>query len=895
MKYQTISRSPLPLAQNFKELKALGLKFLQELSGHRWNHLNDSDPGTTILEQLCYGLIELGYCLDFPIEDILSEQLSHKDRGDYYPNQFYRPKELLTTTPVTTEDHIKWLTDQLPGVQEIRYGEQNGGTFYLRFHPHVIPEVETLRAHRLLQQCRTLGEPAYNAAIGKISTIHLSGDVYLHHHASVKQVKAALQQRLDLLFAHRWQYRSYEDLRAEGQSAEDIFNGPALSRGWLHRNSDSGQPSFSDEHRLTADLLVPVVSQVNGVEATDQLKFDARSKALLAEDQHNTDFFVFDLQQLSFYQFGHKLELSFSDLLAPDLRQQQLLSDYSLSDPLQRKGQNSTPDKATQPGTHIRLQPPVIKGQAREIEQYYSVQYTFPAIYGIGDNEVAPSEGSARIAQARQLQGYLLIFDQLLANQFSQVAHLRQLFSFKSHVPKAPAINQHTQEQEYDAGIPLQGFSPTYYAQPLYNINQVQPLLKGHQEYQWRIGGKNNHETGDETSDKLQAWQAWQQYQQDLFNPYVSGLRNAMESEHQANLRREKVLNHLLARHGEDGERYDALITVPLWYGSLIKTRNIIKGQLLQNYGRLSFNRSKGYSATSAETLHTPAQCFSDEQQSPTMVRKILLQQPLPQAMQFLLGEFTPPGYSDGRLDIELLDAEQQITPAQLNNYSTFELTFNLVTGLSHYYRLLISLLLQLLRDQAFRDWLDEPLRKIQEGIQQTSVTLEDSTHLRFEYQQHHYLVYSGEQEVLKFAVDGETLPSDILFNHLQQMAWLATRRCGMLLLERALYPEHCQRLDALQSAQPVSAFGYPLQADIYTLIPAYISRFNHQGFTTQFDYFAQYYCPAQCFNQLQVLNFAQLEQEIHHYTQHHNDLIEQASTGDFLRGAAPFTGKGRQ
>ena len=35
-----------------------------------------------------------------------------------------------------------------------------------------------------------------------------------------------------------------------------------------------------------------------------------------------------------------------------------------------------------------------------------------------------------RKARARQLKGYLMMFDQLLASEFAQLAHVKDLFSF---------------------------------------------------------------------------------------------------------------------------------------------------------------------------------------------------------------------------------------------------------------------------------------------------------------------------------------------------------------------------------------------------------------------------------------------------------------------------------
>src|SRR5262249_55668902 len=70
-------------------------------------------------------------------------------------------------------------------------------------------------------------------------------------------------------------------------------------------------------------------------------------------------------------------------------------------------------------------------GRDRQIERYYSVQHHLPAVYGIGAQGLPAIASELRKSQARQLKAYLMFFDQILANYFSQVAHAKDLFSFQ--------------------------------------------------------------------------------------------------------------------------------------------------------------------------------------------------------------------------------------------------------------------------------------------------------------------------------------------------------------------------------------------------------------------------------------------------------------------------------
>jgi len=68
-------------------------------------------------------------------------------------------------------------------------------------------------------------------------------------------------------------------------------------------------------------------------------------------------------------------------------------------------------------------------GNFQNVEAYYSIQNHYPKNYGISYWGLPADASDERKMQARQLQAYLLFFDQQLANYLSQLFHLRDLFS----------------------------------------------------------------------------------------------------------------------------------------------------------------------------------------------------------------------------------------------------------------------------------------------------------------------------------------------------------------------------------------------------------------------------------------------------------------------------------
>jgi hypothetical protein len=78
-----------------------------------------------------------------------------------------------------------------------------------------------------------------------------------------------------------------------------------------------------------------------------------------------------------------------------------------------------------------------------DLDDYISIQNDFPRVYGIGDTGLPESASLLRRTQALQFQGYLLFYDQLLADYLQQLNHLRDLFSLQQESLR-PATQRHS-------------------------------------------------------------------------------------------------------------------------------------------------------------------------------------------------------------------------------------------------------------------------------------------------------------------------------------------------------------------------------------------------------------------------------------------------------------------
>lgn len=97
--------------ENFTELRAKALAYIQQSGTAHWTDHNVHDPGITIMEAICYALGDVGFRMNFPIQDLLTDSI-----GNPAPNTYYLPAEILPNHAVTINDFRKLILD-LPTVK----------------------------------------------------------------------------------------------------------------------------------------------------------------------------------------------------------------------------------------------------------------------------------------------------------------------------------------------------------------------------------------------------------------------------------------------------------------------------------------------------------------------------------------------------------------------------------------------------------------------------------------------------------------------------------------------------------------------------------------------------------------------------------------------------------
>lgn len=825
--------APLPDALNFDVLKRSGIKQLQVLSGKVWTNYNESDPGITILDQLCYALTELGYCAQFPIADVLTQA----DGTIHFKDQFFEPQNILTSTPVTVDDYRKLVLDCVPQVRVIYIesesvaintaaGDSRQILYTGRYKSYMSlkdsvgqTEIEPIRnaVHAVLNRHRNLAEWFLLPKSLIPVDIQLAGKVWLTPCANAAKVESLIIQALLNYAAPAAVQSGYKELLAQGVGPENIFNGPKTSHGWI-----AGKDVLKAQClNVSESDLTRLITAIEGVWYVESLSFS-----------HYTNKNVIAIKKTEIPSF------SLSDAF------KLVRNGIALNTLANQSGQPylaalNSKHQAASVEAKIELFPELPQGNYRDIEDYYSVQNTFPDVYGIGYNSLQSDASNYRVAQSRQLKGYLMAFDQLLANQFSQVAHIGDLFSFGGSSQSKPELAELP-----NPGVSNKKFTITYHCQPLYDIPQVKPLLRGHKMFHYQVDpGKPDEQVEND---------AWKKYKDFQFNAYIHGLRQNMESELEATTRRDAMLSHLMARHGDDAILYEDMIATCQWFGSELKTRIIVKTIWLQNFELLSYNRTRAFHVSAIKLLPMPGDAtivnglgmhevtstnVAEAKDCENSAKRRWWQQPAFPTI-------------DGDVDQTKVFSDARLTLADFDNFSAFELKAGILLGLSGRWRALAAKLYALLDAPDFHNWLTSA---------ESRYRLADSDISVIRVQGKDQLVEG--KHCLMDIVSAAVPTAEDYQQHADQLLWLSTQRKGFLLIESILL---------LSEPQPQVLAPYFLTASL--IFPGYVTLIQQPKFRNFIDTLLRLHWPANVEMRYLLASFDAMRDSISNYVDWKNN-----------------------
>ncbi|MCX6318961.1 MAG: hypothetical protein NTW29_16910 [Bacteroidetes bacterium] len=661
-----ITDTPLPLSQNFNLLNEQGFAYIQEHMGPEWTNLNPGDPGVTILEQVCYALTELGYCNEFPVKDILT-----RSNGTFqFYDQFYKPQQLFTTSPVTGEDYRKYLIDGVTGVENavITPVENPDGSHCIYkvlllvrsgYEEQAIADI-CRAAFYYLNKARNTGELFLFPRPLRIKTFFLSGTIGIRQENMQYRLLKAMQAKINDYIFPRVVQAGYDSIQHVDSTINQILDGPLLNNGYILPGWTGSKMDTVNVINLPSLLLsIPGVDTVSGLAFYNDIKIDSPPASPPAPADKVITCLPDEILYIDLIDSRASTNLTITVSGTPVAFNPELILPPVLP---------SSPEQSVNlvygktPGA-LDVFP---KGVYRDIDNYYSIQQTFPAIYHVGYEGTAGNVTESDKARAKQLKGYLSLADQLLANQFAQLANVPQLFSFKNATTADPTdlkmMTEHRDsfiKHDHPYPVPYRSFSPTYFFQSIYHVPEIRPLLKNYTAYDYR------YLTEDEA---LAVHKSWEDYKEDPYNGYMRRLTEVMRREDNNFERRNAILDHLLARHGESPLLINAIIEGPVYTGSLLKDQVIFKSLYLQNLASLAYNRQKGYNFIGSALLEFPSTIILASQ----------------------LEAVCLPVVNDETIDFivfsERIDEIERIKPADIVNYSGAELKLFMLLGLRIYY-----------------------------------------------------------------------------------------------------------------------------------------------------------------------------------------------------------------
>ncbi len=406
---------------DYEKLRADALSLVQKLSGHIWTDYNISDPGVTILEQLCFAITDLGYKTGFPVEEILA---GPNGQIDPEAHAFFSKGEILCSGPITTKDFCKLLLGQVDGVEQVWIEpmlSNTGSSICKGIYKVKVQPDENITAtgqydqlqediRRCLQWYRNLGENFEEITILRPLNIAIKAAILVDEKQHVKETLAYICSTIEQTIHPPIRFLSEAELIAMGKTTDEIYAGPLLSGGFIP--DEDLKPA-----RIQVDPteLIKAISDIEGVLQVKYLYLSIdgthfSNKPVLVPPGYfpavdisnsNNDITIFS------DQFEHHSQDALFWNIFERIRETR---------------------KRHYTGQQVSMADSSLNGVYRDLGRYYSIQHFFPAIYGIGMEGISKDASDARKAQAKQLKGYLLFFEQILANYLAQLGNISNFF-----------------------------------------------------------------------------------------------------------------------------------------------------------------------------------------------------------------------------------------------------------------------------------------------------------------------------------------------------------------------------------------------------------------------------------------------------------------------------------
>lgn len=367
-----------------------------------------------------------------------------------------------------------------------------------------------LQIQRYVESWRNLCEAPVRLQVARVQEIALRARIEVTGSTNLEQLLAKIFFDIDSALTPPLQFYSLAEMRDQGKTAETLYDGPLLRHGFL---STDHPDSLAHTEQIHISDILRIIMRRRSVAGTDVVtQENPTGRDIVAVTDLALSNFVNNrpittnaqdcLRLVEVDRYRPRLSLAKSRInfvrndvdVSYDRDQVE-----ELFTEMQRQQQRSTQPQTFSPVWSVQ------RGELLPVDDYYAFQNDLPRIYGVGEIGVTDSAGLEGQARALQTQGYLLLFEQFLADLTAQLGNINRFFSANS------------EEQA------------TYFTRALFELSGMEKLLN-----RFPVGSN------------------WSSYVADPNNAYRLALQAAVESHDQFLDRRNRMLDHLLARQGED-------------------------------------------------------------------------------------------------------------------------------------------------------------------------------------------------------------------------------------------------------------------------------------------------------------------------------------------------------
>lgn len=693
----------LPPAQDFNLLREEAIERLAKLGSRRWTDFNTSDPGITLLEAMCYSITEMGYRTGFEIQDLIvpknktdvnwkcifytAKELLHNSAvtiNDYRkllldiqgvrnvwiePSYSYEVPVYVDQDWVGAVDPKPTPSSGDPCNESCGCGPKKGRLTTLGHAPIAVlrpleleglynvliqyeddvnesPREEEVRKEVLerLHCNRNLCEDFINVIPVRPQKFNIDCNLIITPEADPDQVLARVFVAIYRYFSPTVRFYTIPEMLQKpnphetgktNYRVEDIFEGPALESGFI----DDAELERTDMFRdIRLSDLINEIADIPGIRAI--------TRFILPRGTFDNSFFTNWITELREKRMVGQLDIDKSRAI---LYKDSEVYSYDVDTPAVNRLRVKKlyyDLLARERNYHLEGYQddfPIPAGEYSDLDVFVPIQNDLPHIYGVNPLHGIPGSPDPvlRDIQVKQLRGYLMLFDQLLADHLAQLASLNKIFSFcdEAHTQffhtlheeltynlddlfiadedllrwkKESTILESLQEEKEGA----RSFLIDDIAELKPRTEELAQFLKHKQndkllkhKYHLAVSTLAAEEAElkslnselvqiaqdiQELTAKIEQTESERHHINEKFGTFLSKLLDAPQMFVR---RRNRMLNHLLARFGEDMTRYDSLMR--FMTGDMpieLESRLIAdKMRLLRDYPRVSNGRSRGF------------------------------------------------------------------------------------------------------------------------------------------------------------------------------------------------------------------------------------------------------------------------------------------------------------